>query len=90
MDSKEKILLSKYVSSKRTICEVHREIYDILLTVEENDKSREAIKLIEEAFVMAKKMNNKLFEYKKNWDVGFFKKESKENKKIKKEIRGKR
>ena len=47
---------------KRTICEVLREIYDYA-------EDLKAIKdRTEEAMIMAKKMNKKLIEYKRNWD----------------------
>jgi len=77
MDSMREILLTKYVSNKRTICEVHREIYDILLDLPDGEKKEQAIDLIEEAFKMAKSMNRKLFEYKSDWDKGVYKKQSK-------------
>ena len=57
----------KRVSEFRTICEVHREIHDILI----NDKSisdevsDKLTELLQEAYVMAKKMNNKLRQYKR-------------------------
>jgi hypothetical protein len=62
--TKEEILESmKGASEKRTICEVHREIYEIC--------KDEAVKeLLLEAYSMAKRMDKKLREYKKNWDEG--------------------
>jgi non-homologous end joining protein Ku len=54
------------VNIKRTICEVHREMYDILCQDEE--KNKELINLLEEAFVMGKKLNYKLRQYKDNYD----------------------
>lgn len=66
----------KRVSEFRTICEVHREIHDILI----NDKSisdevsDKLTELLQEAYVMAKKMNNKLRQYKHNYDDGWWEK----------------
>jgi len=81
-------LLRNYASSKRTICEVHREIYDILATIKEPQKRDKAVVLVEEAFGTAKKMNDKLFQYKKDWDAGMFKKSN--NYKTKRARRGER
>jgi hypothetical protein len=53
-------LETSFVNRKRTICEVHREIYDILVKL---DGAYAAIGLLHEAFEMAKKMNAKLLEY---------------------------
>lgn len=63
----------------RTICEVHRELYrksfDLFhlnkLTKEEFDFFSSHL---EEAFEYAKKMNNKLRQYKHNYDDGWWKK----------------
>lgn len=55
----------------RTICEVHREIYRELTKRDANDF---LLKKIEEAFNMAKKMNNKLRQYKYNYDDGWWEK----------------
>lgn len=54
-------------SSFRTICEVHREIYDAT----EDQRIRD---LVIDAFIMAKKMDAKLKEYKQDWDAGFYEK----------------
>ena len=54
----------------RTICEVHRILYKIL----EEKKEKELLVLVEEAFNMAKKMNNKLRQYKHNYDDGWWEK----------------
>jgi len=64
------------VNKKRTICEVHREIYDILS--EDEDKNKQAIDLLQEAFTMAKKMNQKLRQYKHNYDDGWWEETKKE------------
>jgi predicted GTPase len=49
----------------RTICEVHREIYRELKKRNPDDL---LLGKLEEAFNMAKKMNNKLRQYKYNYD----------------------
>lgn len=53
-------------SSFRTICEVHREIFD--LAAGQPDLQE----LVIEAFIMGKKMDSKLREYKLDWDAGFY------------------
>lgn len=65
------------VNDKRTICEVHREIYDIVMDSYEPSKTRDNIETkLEEAFTMAKKMNSKLRQYKYDYDDGWWEKES--------------
>jgi len=59
-------------SVRRTICEVHRQIYDLLL-VDEIDKHR-IIELLEESYGIAKKMNTKLVQYKKGYCDDWFEK----------------
>jgi hypothetical protein len=63
----------------RTICEVHREVYRELYNCFHNnggvmtEDSFEFLKThMEEAFEYAKKMNNKLRQYKYNYDVGWW------------------
>ena len=58
-------------SSFRTICEVQREIYDATETVQEPEKSK-IRELVIDAFIMGKKMDSKLREYKADWDAGFY------------------
>lgn len=58
-------------SSWRTVCEVHREIYDGLDAVPEPERSVLREKVLE-AFEMGKKMDAKLREYKADWDAGFY------------------
>ena len=54
---------------KRTICEVHREIYDIIIELIPEDSRRTEVEIkLEEAFEMAKKMNAKLRQYAYNYD----------------------
>lgn len=64
----------KRVSPIRTICEVHREIHDILMEDQSiNQKTaNKMITLLEEAYIMAKKMNYKLRQYKENYDDGWW------------------
>jgi len=64
-------------SPHRTICEVHREMYEVFLNdpTVDVDFSNKMIDLIEEAYIMAKKMNAKLSQYKNNWDESFWEKQ---------------
>ena len=64
------------VSGMRTICEVHREMYDIV--IEDDVVNEHLIELLEEAFQMAKKMNQKLRQYKNNYDDNWWKQTRKE------------
>lgn len=65
MTREEALKQLKRSSSFRTICEVHREIYEAT----EDQKIRD---LVVEAFIMGKKMDAKLREYKPTWDDGFY------------------
>ena len=58
-------------SSFRTICEVHREIYDASEYLEEPTKTH-IRELVIDAFIMGKKMDGKLKDYKADWDAGFY------------------
>ena len=63
----------------RTICEVHREMYQSINKLHEHGKLSEnhsefLKSRIEEAFTMAKKMNNKLRQYKYNYDDDWWEK----------------
>lgn len=71
---KKPSITDKRVSPIRTICEVHREIHDILLENKNIDKktANKMIALLEEAYIMAKKMNYKLRQYKENYDDGWW------------------
>jgi hypothetical protein len=63
------------VHTNRTICELHRELYD-LCVVGLHDKDpelmKQMIKVLEDAFIMGVKMNRKLCKYKlgtsSKWD----------------------
>jgi len=50
-----------------TICEVHRKMYRILM--QNAEQNAEIISLLKEAFVMAKKMSNRLRSY--DGDLGY-------------------
>lgn len=66
-----KTLLRCKASSWRTICEVHREIYDA--TEEMSEPLRKLVRnLVIDAFIMAKKMDTKLKAYKADWDADFY------------------
>lgn len=63
----------------RTICEVHREIYDMLY--EERLKLtayNDIIDKLQESFTYAKKMDAKLRQYKNNYDEDWWEKERQE------------
>ena len=66
MTRDEALALMRRSSSWRTICEVHREIYEL---TEPDSDIRE---LVIEAFIMGKKMDARLKEYKADWDAGFY------------------
>jgi hypothetical protein len=63
---------ANFTNKKRVICEVHREMYDIILTLGKEVALGPLLDLLEEANTMAKKMSGKLFEYhyeeNKNYD----------------------
>jgi len=62
----------------RTICEVHREIYDIICTELDNHPAFEDIEVrLDEAYTMAKKMDAKLRQYAHNYDDGWWEQEKK-------------
>ena len=76
-----------HVSEIRTICEVHREMYDFVESLPD-DKNKILLKeKIEDAFVMAKKMNHKLRQYKFNYDDDWWEKEKQEAIASKRELR---
>ena len=71
MTPEEARLAMRRASSWRTICEVHREMFDICETLPDPVKSR-IQNLVIEAFIMGKKMDAKLREYCAAWDEGFY------------------
>lgn len=86
----ENNLLTK-VNVKRTICEVHREIWDILdQKITDEEIRKECFEKIEEAYLMAKKMDKKLRQYKFNYDDDWWEKQKNEILQSKKELRQKR
>jgi hypothetical protein len=54
------------INSLRTICEVHREIFDLLVIHLHNDPEalKKLVIKLEEAYIMAKKMDKRLLEQK--------------------------
>ena len=62
--------------TRETICDVHRDMYQILKQHDPEDESvKELMAKLEQAFKMAKSMNAKLTQYKHDYDVDFFNKE---------------
>jgi len=59
-------------SFRRTLCEVLREIWDIIDVVKEEDLRQELQARIVVAYDMGKRMSRKLREYKHGWDEGFW------------------
>ena len=60
---------STFTCEKRTICEVHREMFDILRAMnnkEANSRFELLVELLNEATTMAKKMSKKLYEHHDN------------------------
>ena len=67
----DKMSKGRDVGPKRTICEVHREIYDILvieLATTRPDVIEKIVPLLEEAFIMGVKLNKALVEHKLSQD----------------------
>ena len=63
---------------KRTICEVHREMSDILYDHYRDGQHYDTLMdKLQEAFTMAKKMQAKLRQYKYNYDEDWWEKTSK-------------
>ena len=58
------------MGSKRTICEVHRQLRRLLVKVGVKGKPLE---LLDEAFVMGKKMDNRLRFYQHDYSEGWWK-----------------
>ena len=75
----------------RTICEVHRELYDLVYAHMPNGPVKKDIEdKLEEAFLMAKKMNDKLRQYKFNYDDDWWELQSKEIRQEKHMLRNRR
>ena len=56
----------------RTICEVHRELWDIAEVIPQEDLRNEIKERLITVYVMAKKMEEKLRENKHDWDANFW------------------
>jgi len=57
---------------KRTICEVHRELWDFIEDMPPSPLRDQLESRIREAYYMAKRMDKKLREYKEEWFRGFY------------------
>ena len=69
----------KIAGDKRTICEVHRELYDIaVMHLQGSPHLKSITDKLEEAYWMGKRMNAKLRQYKNNYDEGWWEQMSKE------------
>ncbi len=64
--------LSANANRKRTICEVHREIFDLVYAMEASGTRDKIIDLLVEATFYAKKMSKRLHEYNRDWEKGFY------------------
>ncbi len=63
----------KTTNEIRTICEVHREIYDVLLDINiDCDIKSRLIELIQEAYTKGKHMDCKLRQYKFDYNDGWY------------------
>jgi len=92
-DISNKSVFSGSYSNKfgRTICEVHREMYDVMYeSLQDHPKYEELTSQLEEAYQMAKKMDAKLRQYKNNYDADWWEKERQEVVKEKLRKRSKR
>ena len=75
------------IPQRRTICEVHREMYDHL---EASGADEKIIGLLEEAYAMAKRMHLKLVQYKEGYDRDWYDWETQKAKDEKLALRSKR
>lgn len=73
MTREEALVAMRRASPWRTICEVHREIHDACEALPEPTKTK-IQDLVIEAFIMGKKIDARLREYKADWDAGFYEK----------------
>jgi hypothetical protein len=76
--------LKTKTTNKRTICEVLREIYDL------SEGNAEVTDRLQDAYVMAKKMDAKLRQYSGDYDAEWWVAELKEVTRAKIKIRGAR
>jgi len=80
----------KTIHSNRTICELHRELFDISvvhLHEKDIDLLKEIVDLLEKSFVAGVKMNRRLIRYKLGSSSKWDKKEYAKSNYTKKEIR---
>ncbi len=70
--------LTEGVGHKRSICEVHRELYDLAHANLSGAALAEFTGKLEEAYTMAKKMQAKLRQYKGNYDEGWWERQKAE------------
>lgn len=70
--------LTTGVGHKRTICEVHRELYDLAHENLTGDVLRDFTAKLEEAYTMGKKMQAKLRQYKGNYDENWWARQTEE------------
>lgn len=73
-DTEEKLIkgLTRTVNPIRTLCEVLREIWDKSLDIKEEPIRQEIQERLKEAYMMGKRMDSKLHEYKHNWWNGIY------------------
>ncbi len=70
--------LTSGVGHKRSICEVHRELYDLVHANLSGPALEAFTEKLEEAYAMAKKMQAKLRQYKENYDEGWWERQKEE------------
>jgi hypothetical protein len=70
--------LTSGAGNKRSICEVHRELYDLAHAHLQGPALQEFTDKLEEAYAMAKKMQAKLRQYKGNYDEGWWERQREE------------
>lgn len=70
--------LTSGVGHKRSICEVHRELYDLAHAHLSGAALQEFTDKLEEAYTMAKKMQAKLRQYKGDYDEGWWERQKEE------------
>ena len=64
--------LTKGVGHKSTICEMHRELYDLAHANLKGEALQAFTDKLEAAYLMGKKMQAKLRQYKGNYDEGWY------------------
>ena len=83
--------LTSGVGNKRSICEVHRELYDLAHAHLKDPYTLQVFTdKLEEAYAMAKKMQSKLRQYKGNYDEGWWERQRAEDLQDKLALRAKR